>query len=112
MRKTEYWPSSGCGSQKTPLRERMPTMRKDVRLGFAVGGVLLAVIVVAVLVLHRAPKQDNTVVIDKTGPGATGDDTINVAPNASGQPSGVQQPPSDSEKHGPQLTTTDPPAPH
>lgn len=36
-------------------------MRKDVRMGFAVGGVLLAVIIVAVLVMHRNKNSSNTV---------------------------------------------------
>lgn len=36
-------------------------MRKDVRMGFAVGGVLLAVIIVAVLVIHRNKNSNNTV---------------------------------------------------
>lgn len=42
-------------------------MRKDVRMGFAVGGVLLAVLVVAILVFHRSKNTDRTVVFDTGG---------------------------------------------
>jgi nucleoid-associated protein YgaU len=39
-------------------------MRKDVRMGFAVGGVLLAVIIVAVLVIHRNHNNSKVVAFD------------------------------------------------
>jgi nucleoid-associated protein YgaU len=42
-------------------------MRKDVRLGFAVGGVLLAVIIVAILVVHRNRGHEKTVGFDTGG---------------------------------------------
>src|SRR5258708_7841966 len=42
----------------------MPIMRKDVRIGFAVGGVLLAVIIVAVLVIHRNKNNGGSVAFD------------------------------------------------
>jgi len=45
-------------------------MRKDVRMGFAVGGVLLAVIIVAVLVMHRNKNSNKTVAFDQ-GIGST-----------------------------------------
>ena len=48
-------------------------MRKDVRLGFGVGGVLLAVIIVAVLVLHR--NQNKPVAFDGSGKTAAATDT-------------------------------------
>ena len=48
-------------------------MRKDVRMGFAVGGVLLAVIIVAVLVMHRNKNQGNKVALDLTGRSAPSD---------------------------------------
>jgi len=41
-------------------------MRKDVRMGFSVGAVLLAVIIVAVLVIHRG-KNNKTLAIDTKG---------------------------------------------
>ena len=44
-------------------------MRKDVRLGFAVGGVMLAVIIVAVLVIHRNKNSVKPVAFD-AGKGA------------------------------------------
>jgi nucleoid-associated protein YgaU len=39
-------------------------MRKDVRLGFSVGALLLAVIIVAVLVIHRGKNNDKSVALD------------------------------------------------
>lgn len=42
-------------------------MRKDVRLGFAVSGILLAVIIVAVLVIHRNHTSNKTVAFDTGG---------------------------------------------
>ena len=51
-------------------------MRKDVRLGFAVGGVLLAVIIVAILVVHRNHSHEKTVAFD-TG----GKEVVAPAPN-------------------------------
>src|SRR6185503_18383449 len=35
----------------------IPTMRKDVKLGFTIGGVLLAVLIVYVLVISSGPPQ-------------------------------------------------------
>lgn len=58
-------------------------MRKDVRLGFAVGGVLLAVIIVAVLVVHRNKNQGNKVALDlsgKTAAPSDGSGEVDVAP--------------------------------
>ena len=58
-------------------------MRKDVRMGFAVGGVLLAVIIVAVLVVHRN-HNPKTVAFD-SGQGTSSSSTPNTtdvtAPN-------------------------------
>lgn len=45
-------------------------MRKDVRMGFAVGGVLLAVLVVAILVFHRGKNADKAVAFDAGGKSA------------------------------------------
>ena len=65
-------------------------MRKDVRMGFAVGGVLLAVIIVAVLVMHRNKNQNNAVAFDP-GKSSTADSSggeqspVDVAPNAGGR---------------------------
>ena len=42
-------------------------MRKDVRMGFAVGGVLLAVLVVAILVFHRGKNSEKAVAFDAGG---------------------------------------------
>jgi nucleoid-associated protein YgaU len=42
-------------------------MRKDVRMGFAVGGVLLAVLVVAILVFHHGKNADKAVAFDAGG---------------------------------------------
>lgn len=48
-------------------------MRRDVKMGFGVGGVLLAVIIVAVLVIHRNQNKEQ-VRLDTTGKAATGVD--------------------------------------
>lgn len=53
-------------------------MRKDVRMGFAVGGVLLAVIIVAVLVMHRNKTRDNKVALDLTGKSAPSGEATDV----------------------------------
>jgi nucleoid-associated protein YgaU len=59
-------------------------MRKDMRMGFGVGGVLLAVIIVAILVIHR--NQNKSVAFDKNG-APTGEVTTIDANNAQpGQP--------------------------
>ena len=42
----------------------MPTNARDVRMGFAVGGVLLAVLIVAFLAIHRN-QNNKTVAFDK-----------------------------------------------
>jgi nucleoid-associated protein YgaU len=59
-------------------------MRRDVRMGFAVGGVLLAVIIVAFLAIHRNHKQ--AVAFDKgTGDGSPDASSVDVngsAPDA------------------------------
>jgi nucleoid-associated protein YgaU len=52
-------------------------MRKDVRMGFAVGGVLLAVIVVAVLVFHRNKNANKAVSLD-TDPGKNSPQVIDT----------------------------------
>ena len=54
-------------------------MRKDVRMGFAVGGVLLAVLVVAVLVFHRNKNANKAVSLD-TDPGKNPAPVIDTAP--------------------------------
>jgi len=67
-------------------------MRKDVRMGFAVGGVLLAVIIVAVLVVHR--NHTNKGVVFNPGTGQ---------PASPGDQGGVDvTPPSDNPKPGDQ----------
>jgi nucleoid-associated protein YgaU len=48
-------------------------MRKDVKLGFGVGGILLAVIIVAVLVVHR--NHNKAVTFDTTGKAAAPTDS-------------------------------------
>ena len=55
-------------------------MRRDVRMGFAVGGVLLAVIIVAFLAIHR--NHNKAVAFDK-GTGDASADTTSVDVNAS-----------------------------
>jgi nucleoid-associated protein YgaU len=50
-------------------------MRKDVRMGFAVGGVLLTVLVVAILVFHRNKNTDKTVAFDSGGKSAVSSGT-------------------------------------
>jgi nucleoid-associated protein YgaU len=59
-------------------------MRKDMRMGFGVGGVLLAVIIIAILVIHR--NQNKSVAFDKMGAGATEVTTIDVNNAQPGQP--------------------------
>lgn len=49
-------------------------MRKDVRMGFAVGGIMLAVIIVAVLVIHRNKNAGKTVAFDPGKPAVSGGD--------------------------------------
>ena len=39
-------------------------MRKDVRMGFSVGGVLLAVIIASVLIIHRNKSSNKAVAFD------------------------------------------------
>ena len=51
-------------------------MRKDMRLGFGVGGVLLAVIIVAILVIHR--NQGKTVAFEKNGAATSETSTIDA----------------------------------
>jgi nucleoid-associated protein YgaU len=60
-------------------------MRKDVRMGFAVGGVLLAVLVVAILVFHRGKNADKAVAFDAGGKQsvATGSDVSQPDPGTS-----------------------------
>lgn len=59
-------------------------MRKDVRIGFAVGGVLLAVIIVAVLVIHR--NKNNAVTFDKgTDSSATDPPPVDIGPGAAAE---------------------------
>lgn len=53
-------------------------MRKDVRMGFAVGGVLLAVIIVAVLVMHRNKNSNKTVTFEQGGGSATAGSSTNA----------------------------------
>lgn len=57
-------------------------MRRDVRMGFAVGGVLLAVIIVAILVIHR--NQSNKAVAFDKGTGGTSSLDVNAGPADSG----------------------------
>jgi nucleoid-associated protein YgaU len=75
-------------------------MRRDVKMGFGVGGVLLAVIIVAVLVVHR--NQNKRVSFDTDGKPAqsTPDQGIDVAPS---DPSKPADPPSQT---APDLTKT------
>src|SRR5262245_38945702 len=61
----------------------MPNMRKDVKLGFAIGGVLLAVLIVYVLVV---PGSDNKPAPQAKGPTA---EPV-VAPNPTTAPSQPQ----------------------
>lgn len=85
-------------------------MRKDVRMGFAVGGVLLAVLVVAILVFHRNKNADKAVAFDSGGkalvPPANGDSNppeaadnkvVGVAPTDSGT---AAQPPAPAPANG------------
>jgi nucleoid-associated protein YgaU len=67
-------------------------MRKDVRMGFAVGGVLLAVIVVAVLVFHRNKDANKAVSLD-TDPGKNPAQVIDTGtPDLSGKTADVPAP--------------------
>ena len=81
-------------------------MRKDVRMGFAVGGVLLAVIIVAVLVVHRNKNQNKSVTIDLTGKSAPADGAggeVDVAAPGTGakQSESARQAPQDQAKAAP-----------
>src|SRR5450432_4056845 len=60
--------------------ERMPTMRKDLHVGLAIGGVLLAVLIVWGVVVNHG-KQHKAVTLDTTAPGNTGSE-IPPAPPA------------------------------
>lgn len=77
-------------------------MRKDVRMGFAVGGVLLAVIIVAVLVVHHSKNQTKTVGLDLTGKSAPADgagEDVGPAPSVtSPKPADTAQPRADLPK--------------
>lgn len=61
-------------------------MRKDVRMGFAVGGVLFAVIIVAVLIVHHNKNRAKAVGIDLSGKAApvnnTGEVDVGSGPTA------------------------------
>ena len=61
-------------------------MRKDVRMGFGVGGVLLAVIIASVLIIHRNKSNNKAVAFDpgKTAVAPTNDATApDATPKAS-----------------------------
>src|SRR5258708_1473823 len=61
-------------------------MRKDVRMGFGVGGVLLAVIIASVLIIHRNKNSNKAGAFDpgKTAVAPTNDATPpDAAPKAS-----------------------------
>ena len=77
LRKGQECPGGGwtdknvCPTNMTTrFVERIPTMRKDVRMGFAVGGVLLAVLVVAILFFHHNKNADRAVAFDSGGKSA------------------------------------------
>ncbi|HMB96620.1 MAG TPA: LysM peptidoglycan-binding domain-containing protein, partial [Tepidisphaeraceae bacterium] len=65
-------------------------MRKDVKLGLAIGGVLLAVVVVYVLVVSGGDKQPNPVVLTTPDQPSGGDKTTEdkTAPSANSDQSG------------------------
>jgi nucleoid-associated protein YgaU len=65
-------------------------MRKDVKLGLAIGGVLLAVVVVYVLVVSGGDKQPNPVVLTTPDQPSGGDKTVEdkTAPSANSDQSG------------------------
>jgi nucleoid-associated protein YgaU len=74
-------------------------MRKDVRMGFAAGGVLLAVLVVAVLVFHRGKKPDKTVAFDDGGKPLVAPGTDVNAPDSTPRTDGSA--PADATSAGP-----------
>lgn len=84
-------------------------MRKDVRMGFAVGGVLLAVIIVAVLVMHRNKNTKNTVTFESgsgsaTGPQSSSDGTaidVTSTGGASSDAKGDSSPPPSQKQPNP-----------
>lgn len=61
-------------------------MRKDVRMGFAVGGVLLAVLVVAILVFHRGKNAGKAVAFDAGGKSAVTTGTDVSGPDSTPHP--------------------------
>lgn len=65
-------------------------MRKDVRMGFAVGGVLLAVLVVAILFLHRNKNAGQAVAFDSGGKPAVASGNEQPAPDATQTPDNAQ----------------------
>jgi nucleoid-associated protein YgaU len=74
-------------------------MRKDVRMGFAVGGVLLAVLVVAILVFHHNKNADKTVAFDSGGKGSVAPANDLTTPDSAPRPDGT--PPGDSGPSAP-----------
>jgi nucleoid-associated protein YgaU len=64
-------------------------MRKDVRMGFGVGGVLLTVLVVAILFFHRTKNADKAVAFDTGGKPAVGSGTDLSATDVTPAPDGT-----------------------
>lgn len=64
-------------------------MRKDVRMGFAVGGVLLTVLVVAILVFHHSKNPDKAVAFDSGGKSAVSSGTDLAATDSAPPPDGA-----------------------
>jgi nucleoid-associated protein YgaU len=65
-----------------PIRERKPSMRKDVRIGAIIGGVLMAVLVVYAIIASTTHKPTKAVVIDggKSSPSGANSGGAYVAP--------------------------------
>jgi nucleoid-associated protein YgaU len=61
----------------------MPTMRKDLHVGLAIGGVLLAVLIVWGVVVNHG-KQHKAVTLDTTAPGNTGSEIPPAPPTTPG----------------------------
>lgn len=67
-------------------------MRKDVRMGFAVGGVLLAVLVVAILFFHHNKNADRAVAFDSGGKPAVASGNDQPAADTGSGPSDTAPP--------------------
>lgn len=60
----------------------MPTVRKDLHIGLAIGGVLLAVLIVWGVVVSGSKKHNNQVTLDKTGANSGSDIPAPTTPPA------------------------------